>query len=246
VPFTTPGQHATAASFRAHLRAVDPGLDCESELEDGGGPLGWPLAFRGRKLLNRFAVQPLAGGDATAEGEPTDLTLMRWRNFGRSGAKLVWGGEAFAVDASGRSHPRQLFHNPELDAGAGLARLFHQLRQGHREIGADPDELFVGLQLTHAGRFARPDGTPRPRCAARHPALDGLSGVTSAAGVVTDGELEDLAERFVDAAELAWRVGFHFVDVKCCHGNLLHELLGARSRPGRYGGAFDARGAIFV
>lgn len=243
--FTSPGRHPSAASFRAHLRAVDPSLDCEPVLEDAAGPLGWPLAFRGRKLLNRFAVQPLEGCDAAPDGAPTELTLARWRNFGRSGAKLIWGGEAFAVDAAGRGHPRQLWQNPEIDAGAGLARLVHSLRQGHREIREDPDELMVGLQLTHAGRWARPDGTPRPRCAARHPALDARSGVTRAAGVVTDRELEDAAERYVDAAELAWRVGFHFVDVKCCHGNLLHELLGARSRPGRYGGDFEARTRLF-
>jgi 2,4-dienoyl-CoA reductase-like NADH-dependent reductase (Old Yellow Enzyme family) len=51
-----------------------------------------------------------------------------------------------------------------------------------------------------------------------------------------DDELDALVERFADAAVLAREAGFDFVDVKHCHGYLLHELLSARDRPGRYGG----------
>ena len=40
---------------------------------------------------------------------PSDKTLRRWHRFGRSGAKLIWGGEAFAVRADGRANPNQLF-----------------------------------------------------------------------------------------------------------------------------------------
>ena len=36
-------------------------------------------------------------------------------------------------------------------------------------------------------------------------------------------------------------VGFDFVDVKQCHRYLLNELLGARNRPGRYGGSYENR-----
>ena len=36
-------------------------------------------------------------------------------------------------------------------------------------------------------------------------------------------------------------VGFDFVDVKQCHRYLLNELLGARNRPGPYGGSFENR-----
>jgi NADPH2 dehydrogenase len=36
-------------------------------------------------------------------------------------------------------------------------------------------------------------------------------------------------------------VGFDFIDVKQCHRYLLNELLGARNRPGPYGGSFENR-----
>jgi 2,4-dienoyl-CoA reductase-like NADH-dependent reductase (Old Yellow Enzyme family) len=59
--------------------------------------------------------------------------------------------------------------------------------------------------------------------------------------VLSDGELGRLVEQFVSAARLARKAGFHFVDVKHCHGYLGHELLSARDRPGRYGGPFENR-----
>ena len=43
------------------------------------------------------------------------------------------------------------------------------------------------------------------------------------------------------AARLAASAGFHFVDIKHCHGYLGHELLGATERPGRYGGPLENR-----
>jgi 2,4-dienoyl-CoA reductase-like NADH-dependent reductase (Old Yellow Enzyme family) len=59
--------------------------------------------------------------------------------------------------------------------------------------------------------------------------------------VLTDAEIEELARRFVDAAELAAGAGFQFVDVKHCHGYLGHELLSAHARAGPYGGSFENR-----
>ena len=50
----------------------------------------------------------MEGWDGTRDGRPTDLTRRRWRRFGRSGAKLIWGGEAVAVRPDGRANPRQL------------------------------------------------------------------------------------------------------------------------------------------
>jgi 2,4-dienoyl-CoA reductase-like NADH-dependent reductase (Old Yellow Enzyme family) len=75
----------------------------------------------------------------------------------------------------------------------------------------------------------------------RHPILDRKFHVTSDAQVFTDAELERLIEDYVAAAKIAWDVGADFVDIKHCHGYLLHEVLGAHTRPGRFGGAFENR-----
>ena len=57
-------------------------------------------------------------------------------------------------------------------------------------------------------------------------------------------EIERLIEAYVAAAKVAWDVGADFVDIKHCHGYLLHEFLSAFTRPGKYGGSFENRTRI--
>ncbi|MDP6520404.1 MAG: NADH:flavin oxidoreductase [Planctomycetota bacterium] len=228
-------------AFRARLAEL--GLDCDRRIEDAGGPLGQPVVHRGRTIGNRWAAHPMEGWDGTPGGQPTELTLRRWRNFGRSGAKLIWGGEAYAVTEDGRANPHQLCLNP--NSREDLTALLAAVRAGHREAGLTTDDLYCGLQLTHSGRWARPRGAPAPRIPQHHPLLDRRSGVLDTTSPLTDGELEGIARAFVDAALLAREVGFDFVDIKCCHGYLLHELLAARQRPGPYGGDLAGRTALF-
>ena len=87
---------------------------------------------------------------------------------------------------------------------------------------------------------AGPTATPAPRTAYAHPLLDGRVGA-DATTPFTDDELDELAADYVHAAVLAAEAGFDFVDVKHCHGYLLHELLGAHDRPGPYGGDLAGR-----
>jgi 2,4-dienoyl-CoA reductase-like NADH-dependent reductase (Old Yellow Enzyme family) len=140
---------------------------------------------------------------------------------------LVWG-EATAVRADGRANPNQLVVDER--TVEDLAALRALLAPGQ----------VAGLQLTHSGRYARPDGTPAPRTAYSHPMLDARVGA-GRREVLSDDELDELVECFVAGAVLARRAGFDFVDVKHCHGYLLHELLSAYDRPGRYGGDLDGR-----
>ena len=167
--------------------------------------------------------------------------MRRWRHFGISGAKLIWGGEAVAVRHDGRANPHQLLMTP--DTQASIADLREQLVAAHRErFGSNADgDLFVGLQLTHSGRYARPNvyDTPEPLAAYAHPVLDRR--FAGGVPLLTDDDLDRLIDRFVDAARLAWDAGYAFVDVKACHGYLGHEMLSACDRPGRYGGSLENR-----
>jgi 2,4-dienoyl-CoA reductase-like NADH-dependent reductase (Old Yellow Enzyme family) len=225
-----------AAALRAHLDELGSPLPV-AESVDAAGPLAQPLAHPAATLANRFCILPMEGWDATADGRPTDLVRRRWARFGSSGAALMWGGEAVAVDPAGRANPHQLAVGP--DSVGDLSSLRSTLLDSHREAtgGAPP---VVGLQLTHSGRWSRPEGTPSPRTAYRHPILDARVGA-SAAQVLSDAELDALVERFVRAAVVAHEAGFDFVDVKHCHGYLLHELLTAVDRPGDYGGDLAGR-----
>jgi 2,4-dienoyl-CoA reductase-like NADH-dependent reductase (Old Yellow Enzyme family) len=94
-----------------------------------------------------------------------------------------------------------------------------------------------GLQLTHSGRYSY----RRPIIATADPLLVGRYKVTADTPLITDDELKRLVDHYVAAAKLAVEVGFDFLDVKQCHRYLLNELLGARNRPGPYGGSYENR-----
>ena len=190
---------------------------------------------------NRFAILPMEGWDGTPDGRPTDLVRRRWRRFGQSGAKLIWGGEAVAVRPDGRANPHQLVLSEANTAD--LAALRAELLAGHLERHGSDQDLLVGLQLTHSGRFARPNDKTRlePRIAYRHPLLDARFGITDDRAVLSDTEVADLIADMVAAAVRAQRAGFDFVDIKHCHGYLGHEFLSAVTRPGRYGGSLRNR-----
>jgi NADPH2 dehydrogenase len=232
----------TADAFGQHVQSLGLDLRFEPQIATGeASALRHGFTFRGRTIGNRWAVQPMEGWDGTTRGGVTEPMLRRWRRFGESGAKLIWGGEAMAVVPEGRANPNQLIINEE--NLRGLAQLREGLLQSHREHYGRTDDLLIGFQLTHSGRFCRPmdKKRPEPRVAYRHPLLDGKCGVTSETQVLTDDELKRLAEAYVVAAEVAARAGADFVDIKHCHGYLLHELLGAHTRPGPYGGALENR-----
>ena len=112
----------------------------------------------------------------------------------------------------------------------------------HRQHHGTTEDLVIGFQLTHSGRFCRPQDTRlEPRVAFRHPVLDRKFKVTSDAQVFTDAEMEELIGDYVAAARMAREAGADFVDIKHCHGYLLHEFLGAFTRPGKYGRSFANR-----
>ncbi|MEA3076762.1 MAG: dehydrogenase [Actinomycetota bacterium] len=190
------------AAFLDHLDGLGVSLpfDHDPDLD----ALNAPIQIAGRTSANRFAVLPMEGWDGTDDGRPTDLVRRRWQRFGSGGAGLVWGGEAFAVNRAGRANPRQLCAGPS--SAADLAEL--------RALLA-PQQV-AGLQLTHSGRWS-----VESRPARADPLLDRRR----TGPLLTGGELEALADDYVAAARLANGAGFDFVDVKACHGYLLHELL---------------------
>jgi NADPH2 dehydrogenase len=235
----------TYAQLSEYIRCLGISLDFDPELFAGpGSPLARSFILDTRQgpltLSNRFCALPMEGWDASRDGKPTALVTRRWQRFGRSGAKLVWGGEAVAVRPEGRANPNQLFINqanlPE------LAALREALVRAHTRRWR-ADDLFIGLQLTHSGRFCRPNDSGRleARILYPHPLLNRKFGLPEDYPLLTDAEIEALVADFVRAARLAQQAGFRFVDIKHCHGYLAHEMLSAVDRPGKYGGSFENR-----
>jgi 2,4-dienoyl-CoA reductase-like NADH-dependent reductase (Old Yellow Enzyme family) len=224
--------------LRAAICEQGVDLACDEEIR----LLTQPIAIGRRVAGNRMAVHPMEGCDGTPDGRPGELTFRRWRRFAEGGAKLIWG-EATAISPEGRANPGQLLLSEA--TAPDFRRLLAETRQAHRRRFGRDDDLLVGIQLTHSGRWSHSG----PVVVHHAPTVDAVTWLDRARGerlppdypLVSDAELEALGERFVEAAVLAARIGFDFVDIKQCHTYLLSELLAARDRPGRYGGPFENR-----
>jgi len=227
--------------FQRHVRSLRCVIPCDREIVTGEkSPLRQALPCGRLRIRNRIAVQPMEGWDGTADGNPTELTIRRWKRFGQARAGLIWGGEAVAVNHEGRANPNQLLiaqHTLK-----GLARLRKTLLDEHR-ARISSEGVILGLQLTHSGRYCRPNVHHRsePRILYHHPILDRRLGLTSEYPLLTDGEIEGIIEDFHRGAVMASQLGFDFVDIKHCHGYLAHEVLSAHTRAGKYGGSFENR-----
>lgn len=230
------------ADFTGYCEELGISLPFDREMATGGGaPLAQPYRHATETIGNRFCMLPMEGWDCLPDGKPSELTRRRWERFGASGAKLIWGGEAAAVRIDGKANPHQLVINeanlPEITALRELLVSAHAARFGNTS------DLYIGLQLTHSGRFSRPhEGKkPTPVIAYHHPVLDKRLGIEPDYPCITDDGLRHLIDDYVDAAFLARKAGFDFVDVKHCHGYLGHELLTAHDRPGAFGGSLENR-----
>lgn len=236
-------QLKTTSDFRQYLQTIGVQLPFDDTLIS---PVQSPYQKTyklnsGRTIGNRLCILPMEGWDGTPDGLPSEYTKRRWKNFAISGAKLLWGCEAVAVCHEGRANPNQLtIRESNLDE---YKKLFDNLIRDHEEKFNTTSDLLVGLQLTHSGRFCKPNDKKKlePMILYPHLLLNKKFGLKDDYPVMSDDYIDRLIEKFVDASVLAQKAGFHFVDIKHCHGYLGHEFLSARTREGKYGGSFENR-----
>jgi 2,4-dienoyl-CoA reductase-like NADH-dependent reductase (Old Yellow Enzyme family) len=224
------------------LREEITNLDLSIRLETEIKALREPVKIGNFVAGNALGIHPMEGCDGTLDGKPDELTYRRWIRFGQGGCKMIWG-EATAVIEEGRANSRQLLIN---DTNAkDLEDILNKTRQAHREEFGKHNDLVIGLQLTHSGRFSY----KKPFIAFHHPILDKITLIDKKTKtpipndypVVSDDYLEKLEDIYVEAARLAYNIGFDFIDIKQCHTYLLSELLAAKTREGKYGGSFENR-----
>ncbi len=241
--YTRMAQLKTASDLATYLQTngVDLAFD-ESLLPPETSPFNQPIRLKsGRTIGNSLCILPMEGWDGTLDGKPTQFTRNRWVKFAESGAKLLFGCEAVAVCHEGKANPNQLVINP------GNFGEFVNLRQlildRHAEKFERTDDLIIGLQLTHSGRFCKPNSHKKfePKILYAHPYLNQKFGIDADYPTLTDADIDGIIQHYIDAAVLAQRAGFDFVDIKHCHGYLGHEFLSAVNRAGKYGGSFENR-----
>lgn len=219
----------------AQLEQANAQLNCSLPFDDSLDALRQPLQVKDRTVANRVAYQAMEGCDGTPDGSPDELTVRRYHRFAAGGPGVIWF-EATAVQQDGRANPRQLYMTKENKGN--FARLVQEIKEiCMRENGYEP---LVIAQLTHSGRYSKPEGKPAPCIAYNNPIFEKDNPI-SAERIVTDEYLDRVGENLVKSAVMAEEVGFDGVDIKCCHRYLLCELLSAYNRAGKYGGNYENR-----
>ena len=184
---------------------------------------------------NRIVYQAMEGCDGTKAGVPDVLTKRRYDRFARGGAGIIWF-EATAVFNEGRANPRQMYLTNETKDD--FKRICADIKETcMKENGYEP---LVFVQLTHSGRYSKPEGVPAPLIAYNNPIFEGNNPIDSGR-IVTDEYLDRLSEALINGAVMAEEIGFDGADIKSCHRYLLSELLSAYTREGRYGGSYENR-----
>ena len=198
-----------------------------------------PTTVAGERLPNRLVAQPMEGCDADADGAPGDLTRRRYQRIAEGGSGLIWV-EATAVLGDGRASARQLWISDH--TVKQFEQLAEMIRSAARAKLGKHFLPYLVLQLTHSGRFSRTAASGKRKVACYNLYLD-----HEPLPDWTDAELDQVHRGFVRAARLASDAGFDAVDLKACHGYLLHELLGARLRAhGRYGRSYENRARLLL
>ncbi|GAB4054701.1 oxidoreductase [Spirosoma litoris] len=241
--FPRMAQLKTATDLRNYLEKNDIALPFDDTLlPPAESPFNQTIQLKsGKTIGNSLCILPMEGWDGTTDGRPTDFTRNRWRKFAISGAKLLFGCEAVAVCHSGKANPNQLVLNDE--TFSDFVELRELILKEHAEAFGKTDDLLIGLQLTHSGRFCKPKSHKafEPKILYSHPFLNSKFGMSADYPTLTDEDIDQIIEQYIEAAVLAQKAGFDFVDVKHCHGYLGHEFLSAVNREGRYGGSFENR-----
>ena len=201
--------------------------------------LNLPLKLHNKTIKNRVVFHPMEGCDGTFQGAVDELTRRRYLRFAKSGAGIIWF-EATAVTEEGRANPRQLFLNENTKESFKV--LIREIKE--TAIAENGFEPIIIVQLTHSGRFSKPNGTPEPIVAYRNPHWE-IGRENQPYTVVTDDYCKTIPEKYFEAAVLAKEVGFDGIDVKCCHGYLFNEFLSAKERDGVYGGSLENRTRLY-
>ena len=190
------------------LQKLSASLSIDIPMQEDVSILGAAVKIGPLTAPNRLAVNPMEGADGDSEGKPGELTLRRYKRFAAGGSGILWV-EAIAVVPEGRANPRQLWlHDKSKDA---FANMVAETRKAARESIDSQHRPIIVAQLTHSGRYSKPEGISHPIIPQRDPYRDAMIPqqlpVTNAKAaipdnwpIVTDDYLDGLVEHYVKAA----------------------------------------------
>lgn len=200
-----------------------------------------PLQIREVTFKNRLAVSPMCQY-SSEDGFATDWHLVHLGSRALGGAGLVIS-EAAAVSPEGRIS--------FADLGIWKDEHIKKLKSITQFI--EEHDSIAGIQLAHAGRkagFNQPwngnlyqketEGGWQPVAPGDIPFSETNSGMPHMLSVQ---EIQELKEKFKEAAVRSLKAGFKVIELHAAHGYLIHEFLSplSNNRTDQYGGSFVNR-----
>ena len=168
------------------IRGKTSSLGLDIRFDEDISVLASPVRVGHLTSPNRFAVLPMEGCDSETDGSPSKLVYDRYLKYADGGYGLIWF-EANAVVPEGRANELQM-----MLTASNVGRF--------RDLVSKVDELSMKkhgfrpvniLQLTHSGRYSRPEGhLARPLVPQHDPYLDKGNEV-----IVSDEYLDSLVQR---------------------------------------------------
>jgi 2,4-dienoyl-CoA reductase-like NADH-dependent reductase (Old Yellow Enzyme family) len=224
------------------IREKTKALGLSLEFSEDLSPLRKEVRIRRKTAPNSFAVLPMEGCDSNPDGSPSELVKRRYARLAAGAYGLIWW-EANAIMQEARANELQMMLTGQnLPQFAALVAETKTLCKNN--FGYEP--VYV-LQLTHSGRYSRPEGhKPHPLIPQHDPILDPRTGVNTGTVPISDEYLESLVPVYIASARLAREAGFDGVDIKACHRYLLSELLASHTREGKYGGSYENRTRLLL
>ncbi|MEU6658467.1 bifunctional salicylyl-CoA 5-hydroxylase/oxidoreductase [Streptomyces sp. NPDC046821] len=228
-----------------NLRLRDPhfteAVERDFGCPHGTPPMFTPLRLRELTLRNRVVVSPM-DMYSSKDGVPGDFHLVHLGARALGGAGLVMT-EMVCVSPEGRITPgcAGLYTTEQAEAWRRIADFAHTQAPG----------TAIGVQLGHSGRKGSTklmwEGIDEPLPTGNWP-LVAASPLpyrpdSQTPHELTEAELADIREEFVDAARRAADAGFDLLELHCAHGYLLSGFLSplTNRRTDAYGGSLANR-----
>lgn len=189
-----------------------------------------PIKIGCVEVKNRIIFPPISTNLAHVSGEISDRQVFHYvcRALGGAGLIIV---ENACIDYPAARHGAT---QPRIDSDEFIPGLARLARAVH-DAGAK-----ISIELTHPGLNAslKFNGGRRPVAPSSIPRKDGVIPKELAIE-----EIEDLVEKYAQAALRAKRAGFDMVELQGAHGHLINQFLSplTNKRSDRYGGSRENR-----
>ncbi len=194
--------------------------------------------FRNGKVSkNRVVVPPMASQTADIAGSATDATFSHYRKLAASGAGLVFVEYSF-IHSSGRGEEHQLGID-STDKLLGLAKIAQAVHQ---------QGALAGMQIVHVGGKTTLELSGTQPIGASETPVPVKGWQPSIPRQANREDIKNLIQWYTQAAKIAAKAGFDFVELHAAHGYGLNQWLSplTNQRQDRYGGTMQARARLLL